>query len=87
MPDVCSPVVAGQAAAVLRAPVTAVSGSAARPLADGAALAGADIGLVVVVQASSSAETLDMTQPESSLTPVGFVVQLSTFPRTCKTCT
>lgn len=54
---------------MLRAPATAVSGSAARPLADGAALAGADIGLVVVVQARSCAEILHMTQPESTSTP------------------
>jgi len=36
---------------VLRAPETAVSGSTARPLADGAALAGGDVGLAVIVQA------------------------------------
>lgn len=43
--------VAVQAAVVLRAPGTAVSGSASKPLAEGAALAGGDIGLVVIVQA------------------------------------
>lgn len=40
-----------QAAVVLRAPDTAVSGSASKPLAEGGALAGADIGLVAIVQA------------------------------------
>ena len=39
-----------QAAVVLRAPDTAVSGSASKPLAEGGALAGADIGLVAIVQ-------------------------------------
>jgi hypothetical protein len=47
---------------VLHAPETAVSGSTARPLADGAALAGADVGLAVIVQALARARVLGVMQ-------------------------
>ncbi|KAK9822633.1 hypothetical protein WJX81_001489 [Elliptochloris bilobata] len=46
------------AAVVLRAPDTAVSGSAVKPLAEGAALAGADVGLVAIVQARNDARVV-----------------------------